>query len=166
MPRIRLCDSDRERYGGPEWVELPALDLMDEDTGLIEAIEEAWDLSPTELLRGVARNSTKALRAIIWVARRKAGCNDPVATFKPKVQKWSGITYEALPAEDAALADADPPANRADRRAAKAAGKKKSTGRSKRSSTSTTSTSSASSTPSPTTSDAGPTASSSPPSPT
>ena len=159
MPRIRMCDSDRERYGGPEWVEFAATELMDEETGLIEQIEEAWDLTPTEFLRGLARDSTKALRAMIWVARRKAGCNDPVSTFRPKVQGWSGVRYEALPPEEKALADADPPANRAERRAAKA-GKNRTTGKSKTSSTSTTSSSSASSTPSPATSDAGPTASS------
>lgn len=144
MPRIRLCDSDREKYGGPEWVELKATELMDEDTGLIELIEEAWDLTPLEFLRGVSRNSTKALRAMIWVARRKAGCLDDVRTFKPKTQDWSGVTYEPLPAEQEA-ADADPPANRAERRAAKKApGKRKPTAGSKTSSTSTTSPSSGS----------------------
>jgi len=144
LPRIRLCDSDREKYGGPEWVELKATELMDEDTGLIELIEEAWDLTPLEFLRGVSRNSTKALRAMIWVARRNAGCLDDVRTFKPKTQDWSGVVYEALPAELKA-ADADPPANRAERRAAKKApGKRKPTAGSKTSSTSTTSPSSGS----------------------
>lgn len=144
MPRIRLCDSDRERYGGPEWVELSMVDLMDEETGLIEQIEEAWDLTPVEFLRGVRRNSIRALRAMVWIARRKAGCLDPVNGFKPRVQGWSGITYEELPAE-AKAADADPPANRAERRAKdKAAGRKSNTARSKTSSTSITSGSSAS----------------------
>lgn len=161
MPRIRLCDADRERYGGPEWVELSAVDLMDEETGLIEQVEEQWGLAPPEFLHGIGRDSTKALRALVWLARRKAGCLDPVATFKPKVQGWSGVIYEPLPAEEKAAADADPPANRAERRrSAKGRGKKRSTATSKTSSTSITSDSSASSTPSPTTSDAGPTASS------
>jgi hypothetical protein len=139
LPRIRLCDSDREKYGGPEWVELKATELMDEDTGIIELIEEAWDLTPVEFLRGINRNSTRALRAMIWVARRKAGCLDDARTFRPKTQSWSGVTYEALPAEEKLAADADPPANRADRRAArKAPGKKKATAGSRTSSTSTT----------------------------
>lgn len=144
MPRIRLCDSDREKYGGPEWVELRATELMDEDTGLIELIEEAWDLTPLEFLRGISRNSTKALRAMIWLARRKAGCLDDVRTFKPKTQDWSGVVYEALPAEAKLAADADPPANRAERRRAakKAPGKSKRTAGSEPSSTSTTSPSS------------------------
>jgi hypothetical protein len=141
VPRIRMCDSDREKYGGPEWAELSLPELLDEETGLIEALELAWDMSPTEFLRDIMRDSTKALRAMIWIARRRSGCQDPPSTFRPKVQKWSGVQYEALPAEQQA-ADADPPANRAGRRAArKANGRKNRTG-SKTSSTSTTSDSS------------------------
>lgn len=130
-----MCDADRERYGGPEWVEINAAELMDEATGLIEQIEEAWDLTPPEFLRGISRGSTKALRAMIWVARRKAGCLDNAATFRPRTQDWSGISYEPLAAEQK-VADAVPPANRAERRA-KARGKKPRTAGSKPSSTST-----------------------------
>lgn len=154
-----MCDSDRERYGGPEWAEISLAELLDEETGLIESLEQAWDLSPTEFLRDIMRDSTKALRAMIWIARRKAGCVDPPSTFRPKVQKWSGVQYEPLPAEQQA-ADADPPANRAERRAAKKAGGRKNRTGSKTSSTSTTSDSSDTSTPSPVTSDGGPTGSS------
>jgi hypothetical protein len=131
-----MCDSDRERYGGPEWAEISLVDLLDEETGLIESLEQAWDLSPTEFLRDIMRDSTKALRAMIWIARRKSGCTDPPATFRPKVQKWSGVQYEPLPAEQQA-ADADPPANRAGRRAAKKATGKKIRAASATSSTST-----------------------------
>lgn len=159
MPRIRMCDSDRERYGGPEWAEIALTELLDEETGLIEQLELAWDMSPTEFLGGVIRETTKALRAMIWIARRKAGCRDPVATFKPKTQTWSGVVYEPLPAEQQA-ADADPPANRAERRASKKANGRKNRAASKTSSTSTTSDSSGTSTPNPATSDGGPTGSS------
>lgn len=129
MPRIRLCDSDRERYGGPEWVEINMAEILDEETGLLELLENHWDMSPVEYLRDTARMTQKALRAMVWLARRKAGCTDIPATFKPKVMDWSGITYEPLPAELKA-ADAAPPANRAERRAAKkkAAGAKNLTG--------------------------------------
>jgi len=147
MPRIRMSDADRERYGGPEWVEISLVELIDEETGLIEQVENAWGMSPPELLRHLFRQSTQALRAVVWIARRKAGCVDPVATFKPKVQAWSGITWEPLPAEVAAAeeataewGDADPPANRAERR--KKPGRRPA--KSKTSSTSTGSTSSGS----------------------
>jgi hypothetical protein len=139
MPRIRMADTDRERYGGPEWVEIPIADIVNEETGLIEAVEEAWGLSPAEFLSRVSRGSIKAMRAMIWLARRKAGCVDDPRTFRPLTQRWSGITYELLPGEE--FEDV-PLANRADRRAAakaapKTAGPRKSTGRSARSSTST-----------------------------
>ncbi len=154
-----MCDSDRERYGGPEWVEISIPDLVDEETGLIEQLELAWDMSPTEFLRDLVRETTKAMRAMIWIARLKAGCKDSVGDFKPKTLTWSGVIYEPLPTEQQA-ADADPPANRAERRAAKKVGGRKSRAGSKTSSTSTTSDSSDTSAPSPPTSDGGPTGSS------
>jgi hypothetical protein len=154
-----MCDSDRERYGGPEWVEISLADLLDEETGLIEQVELAWDMSPMEFVGGIIRETTKALRAMIWLARRKAGCRDTAATFKPKTQTWSGVVYEPLPAEQQA-ADADPPANRAALRASKKAGGRKNRAASKTSSTSTTSDSSGTSIPSPAMSVGGPTGSS------
>ncbi len=145
MPRIRMCDADRERYGGPEWVEIAIADIVNEETGLIEAVEEAWGLSPAEFISRISRGSIKSLRAMIWLARRKAGQVDNPRTFRPLTQVWSGITYELLPGEE--FEDV-PLANRADRRAApkKAASPRarKSTARSARSSTSTGSGSSAS----------------------
>lgn len=119
MPRIRLCDSDREKYGGPEWVEINMADLLNEETGLIEQIEERWDLTPSEFLNGVGRGSIRCLRAMIWTARHKAGCRDDPRLFRPKTMPHSGITFEPLTEEKkaAAAVDADPPANRATRRA-------------------------------------------------
>jgi len=142
MPRIRMSDADRERYGGPEWVEVAIADIVNEETGHIEAVEEAWGLSPAEFISRISRGSIKSLRAMIWLARRKAGCVDNPRTFRPLTQVWSGITYELLPGEE--FGDV-PLANRADRRAApKKAAPRKSTARSARSSTSTGSGSSAS----------------------
>ena len=130
MPKIRMCDSDRETYGGPEWAEIVMAEILDEETGLIEVLENprGWDMTLTEFLTGIRRGSTRALRAMIWLARRKAGCVDDPLTFRPKVQDSSGVRYAALPAEeraaDAEAADAVPPANRAARRAAKRPAKK------------------------------------------
>jgi hypothetical protein len=121
MPRIRMCDADRERYGGPEWVEVAIADIVNEETGLVEAVEEAFGLSPAEFLSRIGRGSIKAYRAMIWLARRKAGCVDDPRRFRPLTQVWSGITYELLGGEQ----DAEVPfANRATRRATKAAPKK------------------------------------------
>ncbi len=112
MPRIRMCDEDRERYGGPEWVEVNVNDLGDERTGDLEAIEDHCDLMAGEFADKFARGSLKATRAMIWLGRRKAGCRDDFKTFRPRVLM---ARIEPLESE---RADADPPApNRAQRRA-------------------------------------------------
>lgn len=139
MPRIRIADTDRERYGGPEWVEIAIADIVNEETGLIEAVEEGFGLAPAEFLSRISRGSIKAYRAMIWLARRKAGCVDDPRKFRPLTQVWSGVTYELL---DGERAEEVPLANRATRRAAKTAspkkaGPRKSTARSARSSTGT-----------------------------
>jgi hypothetical protein len=115
-----MCDADRARYAGPEWVEISIADLLDEETGLIEAIEEEWGLTPSQFLNGIVNDSFKATRAMIWAARRKAGCVERAATFRPKILRNSGVVYEWLPAEQAIVdgTDADPPVpTRAQRRA-------------------------------------------------
>lgn len=134
MPRIRMCDSDRERYGGPEWVEITLTEIMDEEAGVIGQLEQRWDMSLAEFMSGLRRELTRPCQALIWIARHKAGCVDPPATFFPKIQVSSGVTYEPLPAE---ATDADPPANRADRRAARKANGRKTRAGSETSSTST-----------------------------
>lgn len=136
-----MCDSDRERYGGPEWVEVSFAQIIDEEAGLIERLEQGWNMSLSEFMVGNSRAMTRPVQAMIWLARHKAGCVDDVRTFRPKVQDTSGVRYEFLP-EELAAADADPPANRAGRRAAKQATGRKSRAGSKASSTNTGSTSS------------------------
>ena len=131
MPRIRMCDSDREKYKGPEWVEVLIADVLDEETGLIEQIEEAYDLTWPEFYTKLRRGHTSATRALIWIARRRAGCRDDPRTFRPRVQPHSGLRIEMTQAERELMVragldpdgplpedDAVPPVpNRADRRA-------------------------------------------------
>lgn len=132
MPRIRMCDEDRATYGGPEWVEIDMSALLDESTGLLEQIEENFGLTPGEFLVQTSRGGMRATRAMVWTARFKAGCKDDPRTFRPRVQEFSGVQYEPTSAElEAAVkaarreAEADPPANRADRRAGAKAAKGK-----------------------------------------
>jgi hypothetical protein len=145
MPRISMCDADREKYGGDEWLVLEASELLDEETGLIEQIEEKWGMSPAEFLHASARGTVKGVRALIWVARWKQGLRDDPRTFRPKTQEWSGVRVEltAKELELEAANEAVPLPNRADRRS-KATARTKSTAASRRSSTGTGSGSSAS----------------------
>lgn len=138
-----MRDDDREKYGAlcrthqgacPEWVELSSTDLVDEETGLLLELEDrrTWDMSPREFLNGFTRGKIFYLQALIWLARRKAGCRDDPYTFRPRTQDFSGVQWEPTGSELATAAtvrgaDADPPvpANRAARRAdAKAPAKK------------------------------------------
>lgn len=138
MPRVRLNDADRERLGTlcrthrgngcPEWVEVDLADILNEETGLLETIEETFGLMAEEYLSRAERGSLKAARATAWLARNKAGCRDDPRTFRPNVLPTSGVRYEPTEAErarteEALAADASPPtqappANRAARRSA------------------------------------------------
>lgn len=149
MPRIRMCDADREKYGGDEWLVLEMADIFDEETGVVEQVEEKWGLSPAEFLHAVSRGTVKGIRALMWVARWKQGIRDDPRTFRPRTQEFSGVVYEYTDRERALseAGEAGPPANRAERRAAQEAAPKaprKSTAASRRSSTGTGSGSSAS----------------------
>ncbi len=99
MPRIRMCDADLEKYGGPEWVEIETADLTSEAAGVIEQIEEVWGLSPYEFLNGWYRGTIKARRVGIWAARWKAGCKDNPDAFRPLTMPGSGVRYEPTTAE-------------------------------------------------------------------
>lgn len=94
MPRISMCKADREKYGGEEWLELEASELTDEETGLIELIEEKWGLAPKEFLAGMSRGTVKGIRALIWAARWKHGHRDDPRDFRPRTQEFSGVRFE------------------------------------------------------------------------
>lgn len=120
MPRIRMSDEDRERYGGPEWVEVEMADLLDESTGLIEQLEEVWRLTPAEFLSRLARGSVKAIRALMWLGLWKAGHRVDPGAFRPATQQFSGVIWEYTAAEArradevaGKVADAVPPVSRA-----------------------------------------------------
>ncbi len=122
MPRIRMADEDREKYGGPEWIEVEFADITDESTGLIEQLEEAWNLSPAEFLNKAARGMPKGIRALMWLGLWKAGHRVDPRTFRPRTQEFSGVLWEPTQAEQRRAAevagDVLPPAGRATRRAA------------------------------------------------
>ena len=111
MFRFRLSEEDREKYGGPEWVEFDMARAVELPVEVLEDIEEATGYTfLVELPRGLDRGALKAVRAGLWLARRIAGIHEPAfADFKPNM-----LTADV---EWVAAADADPPAsNRAERR--------------------------------------------------
>lgn len=115
MPRISMCKADREKYGGDEWLELEMSELLDEETGLLEQIEEKWGMSPFEFLAAVDRATVKGVRALIWAARWKTGLRDDPRTFRPSTQLFSGVRVEPTEKEKERAAEREgrPPALRA-----------------------------------------------------
>lgn len=116
MFRFRLSEEDRERYGGPEWVEFDMARAVELPVEVLEDIEEATGYTfLVELPRALDRGSHKGVRAALWLARRIVGIHEPVfADFTPSLL--------AADVEWVDPADADPPANRAERRSSRANG--------------------------------------------
>lgn len=108
--RFRLCDEDREKYGGPEWVEFDMSRAVELAVELLEQIEEATGYTLLVTLPyALDRGALKAVRAALWLARHIAGVHEPAFDeFRPNLLK---ATTEPVPADDAG-----PPANRAERR--------------------------------------------------
>jgi len=139
MPRISMAPADREKYGGEEWYELEMADLLDEETGVLEQVEEQWGMSPFEFLGAVSRGTVKGIRALIWAARWKQGLRDNAATFRPRTQDFSGVRIKPTEKEEARAKarEGDPPAERAEEtpkpalRDARKSSPKKTTARSK-----------------------------------
>lgn len=126
-PRFRLSEADRERYPGPEWLQYDTAVVLDLDLDTLEKIEETIGWTMVEFGAQLSRGSARSMRAMIWIARKLAGCDDAWDSFKPKV--WQIEHDEAD--DQVEEVDVDPPANRAERRAAAKAAPRKSTSRSR-----------------------------------
>lgn len=113
MWRFRLSAEDREKYGGPEWVEYQLSKAVDLEVDLLEQIEDATGYTIlVGLPEALSRGSLKASRAAVWLARHIAGIHEPgFAEFKPNMltADFEWVDDPAPPAE---------PPNRAARRAA------------------------------------------------
>jgi hypothetical protein len=65
MPTIRLGDVDRERFGCPEWLDVPeTLPVRD-----AEALEEAGG----KYLDWFRRDTAKGFQSLVWLALHRAG---------------------------------------------------------------------------------------------
>lgn len=107
--RIRLCDEDRERYGGPEVLEYDRAWLDDIPADELERIEAELLPHRVTLVQASAEweyNLTaRACRVVFWLAYRQAGITLPYKDFTPKVMAARAVDLE-LPDGG----DADPPA--------------------------------------------------------
>jgi hypothetical protein len=82
---FRLSDADRERFGGPEWVELDPDALLNVPASQLAQWEA--EFHPLTVLQAVnGRNSAAGLRALMWLARKFVGVEEQsFSEFDPAV---------------------------------------------------------------------------------
>lgn len=102
--RFRLAEADWERYGDQWWtfdeaalVKLRSRDLI----ALDDALRVGLGLNVATALAAYHRGETRGALAVMWLARRLAGVDEPLDGFDPLV--WLAET-SMEPA-----GDADPP---------------------------------------------------------
>lgn len=113
MWRFRLSDEDREKYGGPEWLDYVLSRAVDLEVDVLEQIEDATGYTILVTLPdALGRGSLKASRAAVWLARHIHGIHEPAfAVFKPNMLAAEFVWVDDdVPPEE--------PPNRAARRAA------------------------------------------------
>ncbi len=85
--RVRMCPEDREKYGGPEWIDFN-LDLLGEKpSSFVEQVEDTLGWTVHEFGQQLQRASTRATRAAFWCGLKLAGHDVDWATFDPHVYK-------------------------------------------------------------------------------
>lgn len=74
---LSMCDADREKYGGPEWVSLDVDRLYDTPASYIERWERETGGYAIEraLAEGGGFAPAKAVRVLMWLARKQSGAN-------------------------------------------------------------------------------------------
>lgn len=72
---LRMCDDDRTRFGGPEWVSLDLDRLIDLPASTLERWEEeagyAIELACAQA--GATHPPAKPVRILVWLARKQGG---------------------------------------------------------------------------------------------
>lgn len=95
---FRMCDEDRERYGGPEWGELDIDRLMDSRAGWLERIERQSGGFPVERMLGelqLAWPGARAVRMALWLGRKQTG-DATVWTEDGKPESWDAFDPKVL----------------------------------------------------------------------
>lgn len=111
---LRLCDEDREKFGGPEWVRFDEKDLDDLDLEVLNRFESELNVSLDFLLLVDKPSSTVRWKAaMVWMGRQIAGVQTPeLQKFLIKVRRMQ-IRDEPKPKRTAKAkaGDADPPSS-------------------------------------------------------
>lgn len=98
---LRLCDYDRERWGGPEWLCYDHDAVLDTPADELDRWEQQIGVSLEVILREVGQDTARANRLVAWIAYQQAGITIPWAEFTPRTLRMVVRTVSA--------SDADPP---------------------------------------------------------
>lgn len=76
---IKLCDEDRAKYGGDEWLPFDLSEYTSMDGDKLIALEAGMGMSFFRLRRVEMPESTmRAMKAMVWLARQNAGLSLPM----------------------------------------------------------------------------------------
>jgi hypothetical protein len=105
---LQLCESDRERYGGPEWVDFDADGLLDTPASKVAEYEKEMGVSLISVLSD--RYSATSLRVQAWLARKMAGVTEAYADFDPLILRARLVADPDVdPGKDPSSADSSEP---------------------------------------------------------
>lgn len=119
---VRLCDEDRERFGGPEWTSLDMDRLLDSPAHMLARWER--EMGGYAIMRALVECGdpyppAKAVQAVTWLARKQHGSNadavgddgQPESFARLGEMKTMKVRIRDLVVEDD---DVDPPAGSAE----------------------------------------------------
>jgi hypothetical protein len=92
--KFRMCDADREQFGGPEWALFQDSDYLDMRASALMKLEEALGMPLGSAMREFARGTTVGAKAILWLARHRAGVTETFDEFDPRVLALQVETVE------------------------------------------------------------------------
>lgn len=114
---IRLCDEDRERLGGPEWIRLDVDRLFDTAASMLERWEDECGYSVERAAMQCIDPTppARAVRVLVWLARKQggdlAGGIDPDTGRPEAYARLADLRTMRVRMRDASTpeADVDPP---------------------------------------------------------
>lgn len=95
---FRMCDEDREAYGGPEWGTLDVERLMDSRAGWLERIERSAGGYPVERMLVELQTpfpSARATRMAMWLGRKQTG-DATLKTPDGRPESWDSFNPKTL----------------------------------------------------------------------
>lgn len=96
MARLSMCEQDRDKYGGPEWLGLNLEKFVDDTpAGELEQIEDLTNVVVMWAVENPA--AARSVRLWLWLGLRKAGVEIPWAEFTPRTLRVEWEPGDVVP---------------------------------------------------------------------